>query len=268
MKPKLQLTIRTREETVSWDFGRRFLRVLMDGGDRLRPQWITTFCETEFRTNKREFVGVDGCEPFWAQTASYHSESGVREFPCDFLWRRRKTVKHDGWVKHTSRSIRNNVLPGTARLYGAWHKAVGWSKLFRDWCVVMRPQIGMLHVLTEPERFKLVARDVSEWTEEEERFFCGWRDFRIGSFGASLKPEIPNVGWAMFYGDEFAVEVDEEAIADAGFPIEKIGEGYLVRVTESIDDVIDDFPLFSARRAELKSLFREGLFTIAEEPDG
>ncbi|MCY1385108.1 hypothetical protein D9M69_734520 [compost metagenome] len=70
----------------------------------------------------------------------------------------------------------------------------------------------------------------------------------------------------MFYGDEFAQEVNADQIAASGFPIEKVGNGYLVRVTNSIQDVADDFSFFSKRRAELKSLFREGLFLINDEP--
>ena len=69
-----------------------------------------------------------------------------------------------------------------------------------------------------------------------------------------------------FYGDKFAKEVDEKSIAAAGFPIQKIGNGYLVQVTENINDVVNDFPMFSKRRAELKSLFRDGLFLIKDEP--
>ena len=266
MKPKLHIAIRTCEETVSWEFGRRFLGVLMDAGDPLRPQRIATFAETNFRNKKTEFIDVDGCEPFWAQTASYRMNDTPHEYIGNFLWRRRKTVKSDGSFSHTTRNMYLNLLPGRVNLDGAWHKAVGWGKLFRDWCVVMPPQIGMLHVVTAPERFELEIRDVTEQTEEEERFIGGWQDFRFGSFGALLKPEIPNIGWAMFYGGQFAGEVDEDAISGAGFPIERIGDGYLVQVTESIHDVVDDFALFSRRRAELKSLFRDGLFTIADEP--
>lgn len=71
---------------------------------------------------------------------------------------------------------------------------------------------------------------------------------------------MPNIGWATFYGDEFAEEVNVERIAASGFPIEKLNTGYLVRVTENIQDVASDFSLFSTRRAELKSLFRENFF--------
>ncbi len=75
-----------------------------------------------------------------------------------------------------------------------------------------------------------------------------------------MNPVVPDMGWAMVYGDEFAEEVDVERIAASGFPIEKLNNGYLVRVTENIQDVASDFSLFSPRRAELKSLFRADFF--------
>ncbi|WZB69753.1 hypothetical protein WJ968_27210 [Achromobacter xylosoxidans] len=102
----------------------------------------------------------------------------------------------------------------------------------------------MLHYFTEPE---LGVHEVNE-------------SFQIGSFNAALKPDIPNVGWAMFYGNEFAEKVDAEGIFRAGFPIEKMGDGYLVRVTESIQDVARDFELFAERRIELKGFFPGGFF--------
>ena len=63
MKPKLHIAIRTCEETVSWEFGRRFLGVLMDAGDPLRPQRIATFAETNFRNKKTEFIDVTDANP-------------------------------------------------------------------------------------------------------------------------------------------------------------------------------------------------------------
>ncbi|MET0611997.1 MAG: hypothetical protein ABWZ39_12105 [Pseudomonas caspiana] len=58
----------------------------------------------------------------------------------------------------------------------------------------------------------------------------------------------------MFYGDEFAEAVDIDKIGLAGFPIEKIGNGYLVRVTENVQDGLNNFPpIFFKRRAELKA---------------
>ncbi len=266
MKSETQITIRTKCETIPWAFGAGFLEVLLEQGDRLCPELMATFSESGFR-EKIRFEGVESCEPYWAQILPYQGGGSYFESPSDFLWRRRKIVKANGLFNHTIRNRRNQIVPGQVFMTSAWHKAVNWGGLFRGWCSHMTPQIGMVHVLTGAERFELPEVNLLECTDEEAQFVGGWNDFRTGTFGAALKPEIPNIGWAMFYGDEFAHEVDEAAISAAGFPIEKIGEGYLVQVTEDINDVVNDFAMFSKRRAELKSLFRDDLFLIKSEPE-
>lgn len=104
----------------------------------------------------------------------------------------------------------------------------------------------MLHLFTSPE------------LSPSERH----GSFQIGSFNSAPRPDVPNVGWGMFYGDEFAQEVDVPAITAAGFSVEELVGGCLVRVTNNIQGVVDDFLSFSKRRAELKDLFRENFFLI------
>ena len=102
----------------------------------------------------------------------------------------------------------------------------------------------MLHLFSDPELGPHERRN----------------SFQIGSFNAALKPDIPNIGWAMFYGNEFAEKIDAEGIFRAGFPIEKMSNGYLVRVTEDIKDIARDFEFFARQRTELRSLFPSGFF--------
>lgn len=129
-------------------------------------------------------------------------------------------------------------------LNSAYSDKIDWYNLFKVWCEIFPPQLGMLHYFTAPELQPNMVND----------------SFQIGSFNAALKPDVPNAGWAMFYGNEFAESVDADRITNAGFPIEKIGDGYLVRVTENIQDIVTDFRMFAHRRTELKSLFPEGFF--------
>lgn len=147
---------------------------------------------------------------------------------------------------HTFRNIRNKIVPGSARLNSVFSDKIDWYELFKTWSEIFPPQLGMLHYFTEPE---LGPNEVHN-------------SFQIGSFKAALKPEVPDSGWAMFYGNEFAEKVDADRIANAGFLIEKIGDGYLVRVTNDIQDIAADFQLFAQRRVELKSLFPEGFFLV------
>ena len=174
----------------------------------------------------------------------------LSDFYQDFAWRRKRAVKHSGYIAHTSRNIRGQIVPGSANLCSAPSDKVDWYSLFKTWCDIFPPQLGMLHLFTEPELSPEVQNN----------------SFQIGSFNAALKPDVPNVGWAMFYGDEFANEVDADRIAALGYPIEETGSGYLVRVTSNIEDVTSDFPKFSERRAELKRLFREDFFLVKHEP--
>lgn len=148
------------------------------------------------------------------------------------------------------RNIRNQIIPADIYLNSVFSEKIDWYQLFKVWCEIFPPQLGMLHYFTESE---LLPHQVNG-------------SFQIGSFNAALKPNVPNIGWAMFYGNEFAEKVDADRIASAGFPIGKMGDGYLVKVTENIREVRNNFPLFSRRRAELKKLFPEGFFLIQDEP--
>ena len=84
--------------------------------------------------------------------------------------------------------------------------------------------------------------------------------FRVGSFGGLAKPDLPSMGWAMAYGTTYAAEVDVARIREGGFPVDEFDGVTIVRVTDKLSDVVDDFEYFSRRRAQLKSLFRPGLF--------
>jgi hypothetical protein len=110
----------------------------------------------------------------------------------------------------------------------------------------------MLHVFAGPD---LAAGDRGD---------SGW--FQTGSFGGPMKPGLPNIGWAMAFGEGYADEVDAEAIRDAGFAVEWLDGAWLVRVTDRLADVAEDFGHFSGRRATLKGLFRPDLFWVTDEP--
>ncbi|MFK4074605.1 hypothetical protein ACI2KX_12955 [Ectopseudomonas khazarica] len=246
MKSYIQVAIRTKAETIDWDIGERLIDSLSLNGGLLIPEKVS-HNEDKFT---EPFVGKSACEGVWASKAVIRVNGALSDFRQDFAWRRKKAIKSSGSVVHTSRNIRGQTVPGSISLNAACSEKIDWYSLFRTWCEIFPPQLGILHLFSEPE------------LGPHERN----NSFQIGSFNAALKPDVPNVGWAMFYGDEFAQEVDADQIAASGFPIERLGNGYLVRVTNSIQDMVDDFSLFSKRRAELKSLFREGFFLTNHEP--
>ncbi|MDR2637805.1 MAG: hypothetical protein LBB55_05645 [Zoogloeaceae bacterium] len=249
MKKYVQITVKTKSNTTDWEVGERLVDSLEMGDGLLIPEQVSYYNPDKF---KDPFMGKAACKDIWAVKGIIRSgNSTPREFACDFAWRRKKALKCKGYVVHTMKNIYLKTVPGRINFHSACSEKVDWYSLFKTWCGIFPPQLGMLHIFSEPElEFKVAGSD----------------SFQIGSFNAALKPDVPNAAWAMVYGDEFAEKVDAERIAAAGFPIEKIGNAWLVRVTENIQDVLDDFPRFSKRRAELKSLFPENFFLIKKEP--
>lgn len=240
MKPYIQISIRTKTETTGCGVGERLIDSLNLGGGLLAPEQVSHNADkfTMPFVGKAKSVGV------WATKAAIRVNGFLAEFHQDFAWRRKKKIKSSGIVVHTSRNLRGQVVPGAVRMNSAYSEKIDWYSIFKGWCEIFPPQLGMLHYFTEPELQLHMVHD----------------SFQIGSFNAALKPDVPNAGWAMFYGNEFAEKVDVKRIAKAGFPVEKIGDGYLVRVTEDIQDVVRNFSLFAQRRTELKSLFPDGFF--------
>lgn len=246
MKSYIELAIRTKAETVDWRSGERLIESLCLNGESLLPDLISNNVDKI----SEPFAGKASCQNFWASRASIRVNGVSSDFYLDFAWKRRKAVKSTGSVVHTSRNMKGQIVPGSISLHSACSEKVDWYSLFKELCAIFPPQLGMLHIFTLPE---LGVNDRSN-------------SFQIGSFNSALRPDIPNIGWGMFYGNEFSKEINADKIAASGFPIEEIGDGYLVRVTDSIQDVVNNFSLFSSRRAQLRSMFREGFFLMNDEP--
>jgi len=167
-------------------------------------------------------------------------------------WKRKSTLASRGMVEHGFVNSINNRISSTLWFECRWARDVDFNHLFEAWTHLSHPDIGMLHLFTQPELY---------WQDHEADM-----SFRVGSFGNGNKLGPPNMGWAMAYGNEYAHEVDAGRIRAAGFALDERDGVTVIRVTENISDVIDNFERFSKRRAELKALFRAGLFWVAEEP--
>ncbi|WP_324711150.1 hypothetical protein [Pseudomonas citronellolis] len=242
MKPYIQISIRTKMETIDWECGGQLIESLYLSEGLLAPEFVSHNPDKV----KEPFEDKAQAERLWAEKGSMRVNGSLSDFFYDFAWKRKKAIRSLGYVRHTKRNIRNQIVPGAVILNSAYNEKIDWYKIFRVWCEIFPPQLGMLHYFTEPELEPHMLND----------------SFQIGSFNAALKPDVPNAGWAMFYGNEFAEKVDAERIAKAGFPIENISDGYLVRVTEDIQDIVRNFRLFVQKRTELKSLFPEGFFLV------
>ncbi len=233
------------EPTTDWSLGKQVLAAFEETGTQLIPEVL-------FHWDDKigPFISVEQVEPYWAQVAQMRVNGVLSEFSIGLRWKRNKVAKYEAEISHTRKDARGNTLDGRLSVYAPLHKKTDWRHLGARICEVMNADLAMLHCFTsfdnEPAQ-----------SNTPESYF---RSFTI------VDAKIPNIGWGMFYGRRFVHEVDEAAISAAGFPVQRIGEGYLVQVTEDINDVVNDFDRFSKRRAELKSLFRDDLFLIKDEP--
>lgn len=249
--PRVKIKIETNAETASKSTGRQVIEAVCRE-PKLVPQRLGYG-----ETYDADWSGVDDfVENHWAQ------ESWIRdpyshakyEFLTGPEWLRRSRPASSGKVVHKHTTTRGDALAGRLSFDSKWDVSINFEHLFQEWLVAFPARIGMLHVFTGPELRKHQS-EAESW-------------FQTGSFGGPMKPGLPNIGWAMVYGGEYRAEVDADAIQAAGFPIEDFGQTWLVRVTDRLADVVDDFAEFSRRRAELKALFQPGLFWMSDEPEG
>lgn len=246
MKTYVKIALRTRVETKPLEVGRALLDVLSLGDGQLYPEQVSHNPDRF----KDAFSGPDTLDVWWNEVAQIRVEGAISDFSLDFAWRRKAAVKSNGYVCHTTRNNRGAVLPGTVNITCQWSSKVERFEVFRALIDVFPPRLAMLHLFTAPE----IGRP------------SPWSSFEAGSFGAALNPDIANIAWAMYYGDEFSNEGDRQGMRERGFFVDERLNGYLVTVTEKLEDVRNNFNGFSLRRAELKSLYRPGRFRIGEEP--
>lgn len=247
-KPHVQLSVVTRRETTSWDFGREVLQSLCQADARLTPEIISNG-----EPHRHPFVSVEASRQFWAPVVVIRGELGRVEAHLEFLWKRNKVVKCSGTVTHTSTNKLGKLSLGQILLRAHPDRRVDWPALLRRFCELARPKHAVLHLLTEVE------------LTDAELNSPAWL-FKRGPPGWAVESSVPNLGWANFFGDELAAAVDVERLKRQRFVTERIGDGYLVTLTGSLFDVQDDFAKFSGRRASLKAQFPDGFFQIRDEP--
>jgi hypothetical protein len=246
IKKEVRFFAVTGECTTDWSVGRRVLRAFEEAGDQFVPETLY-----QWEDKIGIYKSVEQAEPYWAQVAQMRMNGSLLEFPIGLRWKRSRSVKYEAEISHTGRNSRGNIIEGRLNIYAAANRKADWRSLGMRLSEAMNSNVAMMHCF-------------ASLNDQACRLTTPERDFR--SF-VVVNGKIPNIGWGMFFGGDFSKEVDENAVSAAGFLIETIGNGYWVQVTENINDVIHDFAMFSKRRAELKSLFRDDLFIIKDEPE-
>lgn len=273
MRFELIIDIQTRADLTSWERGEEILNQVFSDS-KLTPEKVATFAEVTSK-NGKSVNCISECETLWASKGEMRIGSKLRNFTEDFYWRRNRVVKSQGAVSFASVNMQGKSIPGRIHLQSQFRTEVDWQSLFKNWCRTSQGNAGILHplVLLDGPREK-AHRDVRDNTFEEavqqnawSRFLNGelFSEFRAGELNTSVSG-LTNLGWATWFGGDLAKEVNVTSLGEAGFYVESIGDGFLVQLTDYIEDVVTDFEMFSNRRSKLKSLFRDDLFLISSEP--
>lgn len=248
-KPTVLISIETMAETEAKAFGNRFMQFLLDLDPRLEPELVSTI-----ERFKDPYVCLDEfIDQWWAMPAKIEVEGESTDHHFwGPMWKRKSSVISRGMINHGLINTKNQRTASSLWFECQWEEGIYFETLFEKWVDLAVPNIGMLHLFTDAEQSSLQS--------------SAGNSFSVGSFGGAAKPGIPNIGWAMAYGEGYSTEVDVARVGEAGFLVKKIGGVTIVQVTENLSDVIDDFAYFSKRRAELKNLFRPDLFWLQSEP--
>jgi hypothetical protein len=254
-KPEIVISIVTRLDTTEWSFGRNFLHTLCDIDGRLMPERVGNS-----EPIKISVASIEDCEENWAPSAIIDGPLGRSHVKWNFFWKRIKAVKCQGCLFHTSVNKFGDLKLGWITLTAAVDKKTDWALLFAQLCALTKSKYATMHLRTEVENRK------EAFSQEVDENY-GTNDFLEGIPEAAIRERgLSNLSWANFFGEQHAAEINVKKLQEHGFNVRPIGEGFLVTLTPSLFDVMDNFPLFSERRVALRKLFRPGLFRINEEP--
>ena len=246
--PTVLISIEALTDVSSVEVGRKFMKTLCEVDPRLQPEQVA-FSE-EY---KDPFISIDDFAENWWRSggAMTLGDRYVGEAVFGPFWRRKSGLTNRGFVKHADLRDPRYLIPSTVWFQSRWNKIVDFERLFEGWVKLTSPDIGMLHLFTEPEQGR---RD------------SNYKDFQLGYFG---RPEegVPNLGWAMVFGERYDGMYDKSGIVSAGYSVSELGNATIIRVTDKLGDVFENFDNFSLRRANLRSYFRPDFCWIPNPGD-
>ena len=165
-------------------------------------------------------------------------------------WRRRKGPKYNGDADFADRTFDGKLVSGSVMIKSEFDDTLDWLKLFREISTLIEAECGVMYLIAPPE---------------ESARTPGYSVYCKPMGPGIRKKQLPNIGWATYFGSMFKQELDVDLVRSRGYHVEELAGGYLILMSDSIGDILSDFPTFSRRRAELKKCFRPDLFEITRE---
>jgi len=239
-KPEVIIDINTGKPTTDWATGKRLLSFLTTFDDRLVPQFLDNWGV------KRNFESVDACEPHWSPRATMKGGPDnyyYDEFELSITFTRKRVAKYRAKLDHTSQDRSGGKIYGWLSFKSEYHEAINWSEFFIGLCDILGSSSAKLHCFTNGEkRWSLVGR-------------ARFENIPHHLLVPAKYVQEQTKDSAYYIEDDLV-----QKISDKGFSIEKFNDGYLIKVSDKLEDVLSDYETFSRRRDELKSLFPPGVF--------
>jgi hypothetical protein len=263
----LHLGLKLRGEMSDWPSGQRFLEPLF-ADPALAPVRVAAGNEISARHGV-DVAGLAECAPCWGQREEVRAQGQDIDSVAPFYWKAGRPADAKGWVRFPGRDNRGSPNPGSIGVEARGGKGVDWHRVLVSWCEAFQPESGLLHpCLSQEDPGPPV--NLLDCSAAEELMGLAWSHF--GS--ASLHPRfragpqnsvvegLTNLGWATWFGPDLARHVDAPALQAAGFALDRIGAGWLLRLSARIEEVERDFARFARLRAKARALFPDGLFLL------
>ncbi len=265
--PTVAIGITTYDDISDPEHARSVFKTLKQTDSRLCPEFANWHEPVNI-----PIVDEDTWVEYWAQDAVLRSHGSAMDTKLGGMWRRRPSVQSWGTVNHASRLSSRDV--STLSLTFLWHPQIDWWRLFSILCDKLNPAYGMLHLFTDAERKRVELCDFDGPVVGEGVFVKKMSsDGNVVGIDRRKRTSpmsycyLPELSWANYFGVKFEGLFDSEyLIREAEFGKSE-GGNTLIRISDSLVDILNDHENFTAKRARLRSVFRAGVFRDAISSD-
>lgn len=265
MATKLVISIQTFSDVYGWDVGLDVLSQVFKN-DHLRPDRIALNGEVT-KKHGEDVTDIEQCAARWGEKTVLNAGSIKHESRASFHWKRSTGSCCYGSMSFPSTNLRGKRVPGYLHLESKFVIGVDWMDIFSRWCLSLAATAGMIHPAIDVERkfFKeneVTGRRASSISEEARiRFIDGmvYSEFASGDLNTTVSG-LTDIGAATYLGKKYALDIDLDKLTENGYRGSRLGEGFILKVTEDLSEVGKDFQSFRTQRSRLKGLLPHGLF--------
>lgn len=259
MKSKIIIALESFQQTHDWAFGQQVLRVLYEADPRLRPDRIGRD-DAEMR-KKLPCENVADIEPLWAAEVD-HCDDIPRHPVSNLFWKKQKPLKAYGYFGFTWINQKETVLPSRIKLECAPAADIDFQSILEKWCVLYKPSQAYLHYFG-PLSNKGTQQDSGQLISDNLKLGVpGWDNFSNGSFGAVFKPQTYDLGQANCFPKSAVTDAQVAELEANDIDVAPLGEGVLIKLSPSLEDVKNNYSDFAEKRAIAKQIIGLDRFVI------